>query len=78
MNTNSDIEIQILNPLFDNKFDLVNFQNFLNESLPNCELKKVKKNISNEYKSFIDFAYDLGVYKGQESNASNFFKNFCS
>ena len=74
MSINAEIESQILNPLFDNKFDIVNFRNFLNELLPNVELKQENKFISKEFASFIDSAYDFGLYKGEESNPSNFLK----
>ena len=76
MVANNEIETQILNPLFDNKFEMNNFLNFLKEAFPKIELKNDKKIISKEFKPFIDSAFDLGVYKAGSNMNSNFLRVF--
>ena len=72
----SEIETQILNPLFDNKFDMNNFLNFLKEAFPDIELKNDLKIIPKEFKPFIDSAFYLGLYKAGSSVASDYLKVF--
>ena len=74
MVTNNEIKNQILNPLFDNKFDENNFTNFLNEAFPDIEFTRNSKSIGEGYKSYIESATELGVYKCGEINVSKFLK----
>ena len=66
--TNSNIQTQILNPLFDNEFDLGRFYSFLKELLPDFNINERKIPLRNEYKDYVESATYCGYYKGNSTN----------
>lgn len=72
MSTKNEIETQILNPLFDSKFNGIHFYNFLKQLFPDINLKRLENATSiylrNEYKEFVESAHQIGSYNGNSDN----------
>ena len=70
--TESNIQTQVLNPLFDQKFDFTRFYSFLNQLLPEFNIENQKINLRNEYKEYVESAHYCGSYQGNARNPSDF------
>lgn len=70
--SNSNIQTQVLDPLFDNEFDISKFYSFLKELLP--DFKIIEKNVPlrNEYKEYVESAQFCGDYRGNSKNPLEF------
>ncbi len=66
------IQTQILDPLFDQKFDLGRFYNLLKELLPNFDLTERNIPLRNEYKDYVESATYCGYYRGNSNNPTQF------
>ena len=70
--TNSNIQTQVLDPLFDQKFEIERFYSFLKELLPDITLNERNIPLRNEYKDYVQSATYCGYYRGNSNNPSQF------
>ena len=70
--TKTNIQNQVLNPLFDQEFERERFYSFLKELLPDIKLDAKNIHLRNEYKDYVESATYCGYYRGDSNNPSQF------
>ena len=68
----STIQTQVLDPLFDNEFEMEKFYSFLKELLPDFNIGERKIPLRNEYKDYVESATYCGYYRGNSNNPTQF------
>lgn len=69
--TESNIETQVLNPLFENKFEMGHFYSFLKQLLPDFYFSEKRIPLRNEYVEYVESADYCGFYKGNSRNPAH-------
>lgn len=70
--TESNLEEQVLNPLFENEFEIGHFYSFLKQLLPEFKFSESRIPLRNEYKEYVESANYCGYYRGNSRNPSQF------
>ena len=70
--SNSHIQEQVLDPLFDQEFEIGRFYSFLKQLFPDLKIENQNIPLRSEYKDYIKSAHYCGSYQGNSRNPSDF------
>ena len=70
--TGSNLEVQVINPLFDQEFELGRFYGFIKQLLPDFNFSERKILLRKEYYDYVESAQYCGSYKGNTNNPLHF------